>query len=218
VGPELASTRSVADRWDRGSQTKRPPFSPMKPAIGACSLRQPSSKALVECSGEAKPWTHSPDSVTGCKNLGVYCIPMQAKDYATVIVAIVVPYLAYQLAMRQDQRKWARDKRAELYVDIFTRQAVDRHLLAPEAEVAEGNRSDFLDENRLLLARIQAFASRRVREQYVFYVNVIADFQDNPDDERKMVSAVRTFNELSGLMRRELTSDRRILPRLGNVS
>src|SRR5690349_11277569 len=120
---------------------------------------------------------------------------MQAKDYATVMVAIIVPYLAYQFAMRQDQRKWARDKRAELYVDIFPRQGVDRHLVAPE--VAEKDREQFLDDNRLLLARIQAFASGRVRDQYLFYVSVVADFRGNPDDEKKMIKAVRAFNELS---------------------
>jgi hypothetical protein len=36
------------------------------------------------------------------------------------IIAVVVPWVAFRLALRQDRARWLREQRAQLYVDMLT--------------------------------------------------------------------------------------------------
>ena len=36
------------------------------------------------------------------------------------IIAVVVPWMAFRLALRQDRARWLRGQRAQLYVDLLT--------------------------------------------------------------------------------------------------
>jgi len=38
----------------------------------------------------------------------------------SLIIAATVPYMTFKLALRQDQARWLREQRSQLYVDLLT--------------------------------------------------------------------------------------------------
>lgn len=45
------------------------------------------------------------------------------------LIAITVPFMAFRLALRQDQARWLRDRRADLYVDLLAEAQAESHYL-----------------------------------------------------------------------------------------
>lgn len=45
------------------------------------------------------------------------------------IIAITVPWFTFRLALRQDQQRWLREQRTELYVDVLTEAYAEEHYL-----------------------------------------------------------------------------------------
>jgi hypothetical protein len=45
------------------------------------------------------------------------------------IIAIWVPWVAFRLALRQDQARWLREQRAQLYVDLLTEAHAEKEHL-----------------------------------------------------------------------------------------
>jgi hypothetical protein len=46
------------------------------------------------------------------------------------IIAITVPWMTFRLALRQDQTRWLRDQRAQIYVDLLTEADAECEYLA----------------------------------------------------------------------------------------
>jgi len=49
-----------------------------------------------------------------------------------VIIAVTVPWMTFRLALRQDQARWLREQRAELYVDLLTEAHAETQWLEYE--------------------------------------------------------------------------------------
>jgi hypothetical protein len=45
------------------------------------------------------------------------------------IIALIVPLVTFRLALRQDEMRWLRERRAELYVDLLTEAVAERERL-----------------------------------------------------------------------------------------
>jgi hypothetical protein len=52
------------------------------------------------------------------------------------IIAVTVPWQAFRLALRQDQARWLREQRAQLYADLLTEAYAEQqyveHAMASE--------------------------------------------------------------------------------------
>jgi len=53
------------------------------------------------------------------------------------IIAVIVPVMTFRLALRQDQSRWIREQRADLYMDMLTEAYAEQEWLkletAPES-------------------------------------------------------------------------------------
>jgi hypothetical protein len=87
-------------------------------------------------------------------------------------VAIVVPWLAFRFALRQEERRWFREQRAQLYVDLLTEAVAEEqyfeYATADDDAREEMRKRRFVDlrlspsERARLGARGNAFGSRKV--------------------------------------------------------
>jgi hypothetical protein len=86
------------------------------------------------------------------------------------IVAVSVPWMTFRLALRQDQVRWLREQRAQLYVDLLTEAYAEQQYF--EYEIADDDtrermRGHFVDlrlppmERARLGARGTIFASQK---------------------------------------------------------
>lgn len=55
----------------------------------------------------------------------------------TTLVAITVPYLAFQFAMRQEKVRWLREQRAQFYVDLLAEAYAEQQYLDYELADSE---------------------------------------------------------------------------------
>jgi hypothetical protein len=88
-----------------------------------------------------------------------------------ILVALLVAWLGFRFALTQDHRRWARERRAELYVDLLQEVSAEREWVSAWAvAVATGEpmgadvRDDRMPslERRRLGARAAAYASPEV--------------------------------------------------------
>jgi hypothetical protein len=56
-------------------------------------------------------------------------------------VAIWVPWLAFRYTLRQEQSRWLREQRAELYADLLTEGYAEQEFLLNELQAEAGMRS-----------------------------------------------------------------------------
>lgn len=94
----------------------------------------------------------------------------------TVLSAVLVGWLGFRYAIRQDERRWSREQRAQLYIELLAEASaelddlqyrlVDRELRAmgDEGGVHRAGTDDRMGsrDRRLLGGRAAAFASREV--------------------------------------------------------
>ena len=92
------------------------------------------------------------------------------------IIAVVVPWMAFRLALRQDRARWLREQRAQLYVDMLTEAHAEQeyfHYAMAADEDRERMRKYWTDlrlaplERARLGARGTIFASRTVNRLFM---------------------------------------------------
>ena len=91
------------------------------------------------------------------------------------VVAIVVPWATFRFAMRQDQVRWVREQRSELYVDMLAEAYAEQEWVKLEtapAGIQQSARKIFTDkrlapvERARLGARGSILASRPVNQLF----------------------------------------------------
>jgi hypothetical protein len=101
-------------------------------------------------------------------------VALVAAGLATII-AVVVPWLTFRLALRQDQARWLREQRAQLYADLLTEAYAEQEYLKyaiAADDVRERTRQHFVDlrlappERAQLGARGTIFGSRTVNQLF----------------------------------------------------
>jgi hypothetical protein len=146
-----------------------------------------------------------------------------------LIVAAVVPWVTFRLALRQDQVRWLRERRAEVYVDLLTEAHAEHdyflnEILDPEIRERYGSGSGGYVDLRLprferarLGSRGTIFASRNVNRLFnqLQHVALVVKMFERPKDEgQRAVARVRVgqaFEELQDAIRDELGADRILL-------
>src|SRR2546428_6525719 len=63
-----------------------------------------------------------------------------------VIVAIVVPWFTFRLALRQDRLRRLRDQRAQLYVDLLTEAHAEKEFF--EFDIADNETRELMSVHR----------------------------------------------------------------------
>jgi hypothetical protein len=141
------------------------------------------------------------------------------------VVAVVVPWATFRFAMRQDQVRWVREQRAELYVDMLAEAYAEQEWLKLEtasAGIQERARKTFTDkrlapvERARLGARGSILGSRPVNRLFnevsgeTLRLLLTSRIENNPDAIQLLVD-VRLgdlIDELREAIRRELGADR----------
>lgn len=72
----------------------------------------------------------------------------------TTIVAVVVPFLAFQFAVRQEKVRWLREQRAQYYVDLLAEAYAEKQHL--EYELADEETREHMSANYVDLRLPQA--------------------------------------------------------------
>jgi hypothetical protein len=141
------------------------------------------------------------------------------------LIAVIVPWMTFRLALRQDQNRWLREQRAQLYVDMLTEARAEEdyfHYAMADGESREQMRKDLADrrliplERARLGARATIFASgtvNRLFSQLEAQGRAIM-FEPQLDEGRKVVVRVRITDamvRLEDAIRRELGADRILL-------
>jgi hypothetical protein len=138
------------------------------------------------------------------------------------IIAVSVPWMTFRLALRQDQSRWLREQRAQLYADLLTEAHAEHdHVLfaIAEDEVRERMRLYFADlrlpplERARLGARGTIFGSKTVNRLFNRLESecMKATLGPQRDDGQQMMVRVdlgRALDELEAAVRRELGADR----------
>lgn len=94
-----------------------------------------------------------------------------------VITAVIVPWMTFRLALRQDQARWLREQRTQLYVDMLTEAYAEQKYIewaTADDETRERTREYFTSadvrlpplERARLGARGTIFASRTVNQLF----------------------------------------------------
>jgi hypothetical protein len=135
-------------------------------------------------------------------------------------VAITVPALAFRFAIRQEQTRWLREQRAQLYVDLLTeayaeQQRLEQELLADEdREAARGHFADLrlpqLERARLA-AKANIVGSREVNRHFMDLqrIGFWSGFAGHSEADRlrTRVRAEEAVENLQKAIREELGSD-----------
>ncbi|HEV8275456.1 MAG TPA: hypothetical protein VGQ26_07140 [Streptosporangiaceae bacterium] len=142
-----------------------------------------------------------------------------------VIIAVWVPWLTFRLALRQDQARWLREQRAQLYADLLTEAYAEKEHLEytmADDDTRERMRAYFTDvrlpplERARLGARGTMLASRTVSRLFnrMEAEAMRAALKARPHDGDRMVARVQVggiFDELEAAIRSELGADRVVL-------
>ncbi len=138
------------------------------------------------------------------------------------IIAVSVPWMTFRLALRQDQARWLREQRAELYVDLLTEAYAESKWLEydlAEDATRERMRQHFTDlrlpplERARLGARGTIFASRNVNRLFnrLQGAGMSATLLGQRTEGDRIVSRVNiggALDDLQDAIRRELGTDR----------
>lgn len=138
------------------------------------------------------------------------------------LIAIVVPWMTFRFALRQDQARWLRGQRAALYVDLLAEahaeQAYLEYALA-DPEIRDAMRANFAGhdvrlpprDRALLGARGTIFASRAVNRLFNELAGVGGRALLQPADEGvRMLTRVQVGTIVDALevtVRSELGAD-----------
>lgn len=101
----------------------------------------------------------------------MYLVAVEPKDYATIALAIIVPYLTYRFANRQDSRAWRREKRAEIYVELIAE--VERRSTKAMELLSSDDATASPPGSGELAARLSAFGSGSVTAAHDHFVTEI---------------------------------------------
>src|SRR6266545_8350407 len=137
------------------------------------------------------------------------------------IIAVSVPVMTFRLALRQDQVRWLREQRAQLYVDLLTEAYAEQQYFDYEIaddETRERMRRYFVDlrlpplERARLGARGTIFASRTVnqlfnRMQAEALDPMLKPIRHEGDRTAVRVRVAGTLEELQAAIRQELGAD-----------
>jgi hypothetical protein len=141
------------------------------------------------------------------------------------VVAVVVPWATFRFAMRQDQVRWVREQRSELYMDMLAEAHAEQEWLRLEtapAAIQERARKTFTDkrlppvERARLGARGDIVGSRPVNQMFnrvggeALRLLMSSRLEDDPDAIQMMVD-VRLgglIDDLRDAIRHELGADR----------
>jgi hypothetical protein len=138
------------------------------------------------------------------------------------IIAVVVPWVTFRLALRQDQARWLREQRAQLYVDMLTEAYAEQKYLEyaiADDQTRERVRPHFTDlrlppvERARLGARGTIFASRTVNKLFnrLQGEGLAATLKPQMDEGQQMMVRVQVsglMDELQAAIRREFGADR----------
>jgi hypothetical protein len=138
------------------------------------------------------------------------------------IIAVSVPWMTFRLALRQDQVRWLREQRAQLYADLLTEAYAEQQYFdyqIADDDTQERMRKYFVDlrlpplERARLGARGTILASRSVNRLFTRLQAEASNslFITPPRHEGdRLVARVRVgraLDELQAAIRRELGAD-----------
>jgi hypothetical protein len=137
-------------------------------------------------------------------------------------VAVVVPWVSFHLALRQDHIRWLREQRAKVYVDMLTeayaeQQWLEHHTLSQELRDRPGSRFNDLRLPPLERAQLGVRASMYGSQQAnrLFNLMQAEAFWTMPfgeiDAGQRSVLRVRigrVLDELSAMIRKEMSADK----------
>lgn len=90
-----------------------------------------------------------------------------------MVVAIVVPWLAFRYALRLDQRRWIRDQRSQAYIDLIMEVTAERDWFRHKEMTRTTGKSMPFDDHRMkpfdrqmLGVRVYAYGSDEVYESH----------------------------------------------------
>lgn len=138
----------------------------------------------------------------------------------TTVVAVVVPFLAFRFAIRQEQTRWLREQRAQLYVDLLTEAYAEKQQFEfdiSDEDVRERMRAYYIDlrlpppERARLGARCNIIGSLAVNRRFSAIERACNDFLFGPADEGRRIVArgnvAVAVEELQAEIRQELGPD-----------
>lgn len=139
-----------------------------------------------------------------------------------VATAVVVPVVGFWLALRQDKLRWAREKRAELYIDLLAEAYAEKEWmlgelhsreLAETGPVRDDNRFAALPDTRmkpraraLLGSRMAAFGSPEVRAAFNELSRSFPPLPMMGSSPAARLGVEKAFSDFEVLIRRELGS------------
>lgn len=139
-----------------------------------------------------------------------------------VATAVVVPVVGFWLALRQDKLRWAREKRAELYIDLLAEAYAEkewmlgelhRRELAEIGPIQDDNRFPALPDTRmepraraLLGSRMAAFSSPGVRGAFNELSRSFPLLPVMGSSPAARLGVEKAFSDFEVLIRRELGS------------
>jgi hypothetical protein len=141
------------------------------------------------------------------------------------VIAVVVPWVTFRLAMQQDHVRWIREQRSELYVDMLAEVYAEQEWLQLETapkSIQERARETFTDtrlpraERARLGARGSIIGSRPVNRLFnqvsaeAFNLLLASRTRHDPDGIQMLVRVRLSglIDELRETVRRELGADR----------
>ncbi|MEV0267532.1 hypothetical protein AB0H43_02025 [Hamadaea sp. NPDC050747] len=137
------------------------------------------------------------------------------------IVAVTVPRLTFRLALKQDEARWLREQRAQLYVDVMTEAYAEQlwfeyHLIPQRSREGIRLPADLRlkpFERAQLGCRMWIIGSREVNRRFnaIFPVMFDADLRSDEFPEYNQVISRVKFGEamdaLHAAIRREMSFD-----------
>ncbi len=148
-------------------------------------------------------------------------VALIAAGLATII-AVVVPWMTFRLALRQDQTRWLRDQRAQLYVDLLTeayaeQKYIEHAMATDKARALMGKH--YVDlrlpplERARLGARGTIFGSKATNRllNRLQAEGLSAMLTPQPGDGDELIVRIRVggiLDELEAVIRGELGADR----------
>lgn len=135
--------------------------------------------------------------------------PQHWLSYATVFVALAVPFLTFRLASRQEHVKWVREQRLHAYVDFLTVvNEIATFEVVEQAHVDQGMRRHGSRRYSESAVRLSVVASPKVAAQFDAFDTWFATVEKWPVPDTVEPEFDRHFFALTGAMRHELRMHR----------
>lgn len=143
----------------------------------------------------------------------------------TTIVAVVVPFLAFQFAVRQEKVRWLREQRAQYYVDLLTEAYAEKQHLEYEMadeETRQYMRAHYVDlrlppaERAKLGARGNVFGAAEVnrafnRIQTVAFRSMFGPGAGVPDPITTRMRLATALEDLQAAIQKDLGTEHAVL-------